>query len=104
MPQRSKLRQDYLRRVVMPLERILVTFPRVVVKDSTVNALCYGAKLMIPGVRCAGRRDPGGYSVSFFPVGEIVTNSLRMTQWRILSPTVVLLRSSLGDKGNVQGV
>jgi H/ACA ribonucleoprotein complex subunit 4 len=43
-------KEDYLRRCVMPLERILVTFPRVVVKDSTVNALCYGAKLMIPGV------------------------------------------------------
>lgn len=24
--------------------------PRVVVKDSAVNAVCYGAKLMIPGV------------------------------------------------------
>merc|ERR1719393_199451 len=43
-------KEDYLRRVVMPLERILVTFPRIVVKDSAVNAVCYGAKLMIPGV------------------------------------------------------
>merc|ERR1711865_519041 len=25
-------------------------FPRIVVKDSSVNAICYGAKLMIPGV------------------------------------------------------
>jgi len=24
--------------------------PRVVVKDSCVNAICYGAKLMLPGV------------------------------------------------------
>jgi H/ACA ribonucleoprotein complex subunit 4 len=42
--------ESYLRRTVMPLERILVTYPRIVVKDSAVNALCYGAKLMIPGV------------------------------------------------------
>ena len=34
----------------MPLERLLVTYKRVVVKDSAVNALCYGAKLMIPGL------------------------------------------------------
>ena len=42
--------ESYLRRTVMPLERILITYPRIVVKDSAVNALCYGAKLMIPGV------------------------------------------------------
>jgi H/ACA ribonucleoprotein complex subunit 4 len=40
----------YLRRVIMPLERILVTYPRIVLKDSAVNAITYGAKLMIPGV------------------------------------------------------
>lgn len=34
----------------MPLEILLVSFPRIVVKDSTINAICYGAKLMIPGV------------------------------------------------------
>lgn len=32
------------------MEILLTTFPRIVVKDSTVNAICYGAKLMIPGV------------------------------------------------------
>jgi H/ACA ribonucleoprotein complex subunit 4 len=37
------------RRVVMPLEVLLVNYKRVVVKDSAVNAICYGAKLMIPG-------------------------------------------------------
>lgn len=34
----------------MPLETLLTTYPRVVVKDSSVNAICYGAKLMLPGV------------------------------------------------------
>lgn len=34
----------------MPLEILLTSFPRIVVKDSTINAICYGAKLMIPGV------------------------------------------------------
>ena len=42
--------ETYLRRVVMPLETLLTNFKRCVVKDSAVNALCYGAKLMIPGV------------------------------------------------------
>ncbi len=40
----------YLRKVVIPLEVLLTNFPRIVVKDSTVNSICYGAKLMLPGV------------------------------------------------------
>ncbi|MDA9787600.1 hypothetical protein N9D57_02550 [bacterium] len=43
-------KEDYLRRVVMPLEVLLTNFKRLVVKDSAVNAICYGAKLMIPGL------------------------------------------------------
>lgn len=42
--------EKYLRRVVMPLEVLLTNYKRVVVKDSAVNAICYGAKLMIPGL------------------------------------------------------
>ena len=34
----------------MPLERLLTSYKRIVVKDSATNSLCYGAKLMIPGV------------------------------------------------------
>ncbi|KAK3217985.1 hypothetical protein Dsin_011958 [Dipteronia sinensis] len=42
--------ETYLRRVIMPLEVLLTSYKRLVVKDSTVNAICYGAKLMIPGL------------------------------------------------------
>jgi H/ACA ribonucleoprotein complex subunit 4 len=42
--------ESYLRRIIMPLERLLVDYKRVIVKDSAINALCYGAQLMIPGV------------------------------------------------------
>lgn len=42
--------ESYLRRIVMPLETLLVNYKRVVVKDSAVNAICYGAKFMVPGL------------------------------------------------------
>ncbi|KAJ1498497.1 centromere/microtubule-binding protein cbf5, partial [Coelomomyces lativittatus] len=42
--------EEYLRKVIMPLETLLVGYKRIVVKDSAVNAICYGAKLMIPGL------------------------------------------------------
>ena len=42
--------ENYLRRVIMPLEILLIQHPRIVVKDTSVNAICYGAQLMLPGV------------------------------------------------------
>ena len=42
--------ETYLRRVVLPLEVLLLKLPRIVIKDSSINAICYGAKLMIPGI------------------------------------------------------
>ena len=44
------LAETYLRRMIKPLESLLTNFKRIVVKDSAVNAVCYGAKLMIPGL------------------------------------------------------
>lgn len=41
---------SYLRRVVMPLEKLLTPYKRIIIKDSAVNAVCYGAKLLLPGV------------------------------------------------------
>lgn len=32
------------------IQILLKNFKRIVVKDSAVNAICYGAKLMIPGL------------------------------------------------------
>lgn len=45
--------ESYLRRVISPLESLLCTYKRLVVKDSAVNAVCYGAKLMLPGRKCS---------------------------------------------------
>eukprot|EP00796_Vickermania_ingenoplastis_P010120 gene10120-7085_t len=42
--------ESYLRQVILPCEYLLTNYKRVVVKDSAVNAVCYGAKLMIPGL------------------------------------------------------
>jgi H/ACA ribonucleoprotein complex subunit 4 len=42
--------ESYLRRIIQPLEVLLTKHKRVVVKDSAVNAICYGAKFMIPGL------------------------------------------------------
>jgi len=42
--------ETMLRTVISPLETLLTGYKRIVVKDSAVNAVCYGAKLMLPGL------------------------------------------------------
>lgn len=73
--------EKYLRRTVMPLELILTNFPRIVVKDSAVNAICYGAQLMIPGVlRFEKEIEVGKEIVMMTTKGEaIATGIAQMT-------------------------
>jgi len=42
--------ESYLRRVIRPLEALLTSHKRIIIKDTAVNAVCYGAKIMLPGV------------------------------------------------------
>ena len=41
--------ESYLRRVIKPLEALLTNHKRIIMIDSAVNAVCYGAKIMLPG-------------------------------------------------------
>lgn len=51
MPIQSTLQQQrVVKELHDTLQALLTNYKRVVVKDSAVNALCYGAKLMIPGL------------------------------------------------------
>jgi len=73
--------EKYLRRTVMPLELILTNYPRIVVKDSAVNAICYGAQMMIPGVlRFEKNIEVGSEIVMMTTKGEaIATGIAQMT-------------------------
>merc|ERR1711988_99804 len=42
--------ESYLRRVIRPLESLLAKHKRIIMKDTAVNAICYGAKILLPGV------------------------------------------------------
>lgn len=57
----------------MPLEVLLTDLPRIMAKDSTINALCYGAKLMLPGVlRFSSNIEVGTEVVIMTTKGEAV--------------------------------
>lgn len=55
--------EAYLRRTIRPLEAVLTNYKRIVVKDTSVNSICFGAKLIMPGLL---RFSPG------IEAGEIV--------------------------------
>ena len=42
--------EEEIRRCIKPIERMLDHLPKVVVRDSAVDALCHGASLTLPGV------------------------------------------------------
>lgn len=39
-----------IRRVVVPMERMLSFLPKIIIRDSAVDAICHGAQLAAPGV------------------------------------------------------
>jgi len=78
--------ESYLRRVVMPLEVLLINFKRLVVKDSAVNAVCYGAKLMIPGLlRYADDIDVNEEVVLMTTKGEAVAIGIAMMTTSVMA-------------------
>lgn len=65
--------EKYLRRVVRPMESILGHYPRIMIKDSAVNALCYGAQLTVSGILKYDRSiDTGELAVVITAKGEAV--------------------------------
>jgi len=65
--------ESYLRYAIKPLELLLVSYKRVVAKDSAVNAICYGAKFMMPGLlRFASDINVGEEIVLMTTKGEAI--------------------------------
>lgn len=78
--------EKYLRRVIMPLEMLLTTYPRIVVKDSAVNAICYGAQLMLPGVlRFEQNIEVGGEIVMMTTKGEAIATGIAQMTTAVMS-------------------
>ncbi|MHA1693794.1 MAG: RNA-guided pseudouridylation complex pseudouridine synthase subunit Cbf5 [Candidatus Helarchaeota archaeon] len=42
--------ETYLRKIILPMEYALTGMPKIIVRDSAVDALCHGAKLTAPGI------------------------------------------------------
>lgn len=66
--------ESWLRRVVRPVEDLVAHLPRVVVRDSAVDAVCRGAELAVPGVVEVQKSMKEGDLVAVFTLkGELVS-------------------------------
>ena len=43
-------KEEELKKIILPYERLLDHIPKMVIKDTAVDALCHGANLAIPGI------------------------------------------------------
>merc|ERR1711879_430754 len=78
--------EKYLRRIVKPLELLLTTYPRIVVKDGAVNAITYGAQLMIPGVlRFEKSIEVGAEIVMMTTKGEAIATGIAQMTTAVIS-------------------
>jgi len=79
--------ESYLRTVIQPTEILLLNYARIVVKDSSINAVCYGAKLLIPGIlRYSSNINTGDTVVLISTKGEAIAVSIaQMTSSEIYS-------------------
>ncbi|MHA1377758.1 MAG: RNA-guided pseudouridylation complex pseudouridine synthase subunit Cbf5 [Candidatus Helarchaeota archaeon] len=42
--------ESYLRKIIMPLEKAIDFIPKIIVRDSAIDAICHGADLAAPGI------------------------------------------------------
>jgi H/ACA ribonucleoprotein complex subunit 4 len=78
--------EKYLRRAIMPVERILTNLKRLVVKDSAVNAVCFGAKLMVVGVlRFEDNIEVGDSVVMMTTKGEAIATGIAQMTTQVIA-------------------
>lgn len=58
--------EKYLREIVKPMELAVADLPKIVIKDTAVDAVCHGANLSIKGVVMVERNVKSGQNVAIF--------------------------------------
>ncbi|MEW6070821.1 MAG: RNA-guided pseudouridylation complex pseudouridine synthase subunit Cbf5, partial [Candidatus Thermoplasmatota archaeon] len=55
-----------LRKTILPFEKMILHLPKIIVRDSAVDAICHGANLAIPGVVKFDKNIEKGSAVAIF--------------------------------------
>jgi len=77
--------EDYIRRVIKPGEEIVSFLPKIVVRDSAVDALAHGAPLYKPGVVEMDKFEKGDYVAVYTMDGELISVSQAVVEEDIVA-------------------
>tara|TARA_B100001109_G_C18766847_1_gene428719 strand:- start:531 stop:959 length:429 start_codon:yes stop_codon:yes gene_type:complete len=61
---KSSSDDEMIKKMIKPLEDMLLDLPKIEVKDSAVDAICHGADLAIPGISAVSKKLKRGQLVS----------------------------------------
>ncbi len=77
--------EDYIRSVIKPGEEIVSFLPRIVVRDSAVDALAHGAPLYKPGIVEMDKFEKGDYVAVYTKNGELISVSQAIMEEDIIA-------------------
>jgi H/ACA ribonucleoprotein complex subunit 4 len=72
-----------IKKIIHPLEKLLEHLPKIVIRDSAVDALCHGASLAVPGVVELDSEIKSGDTIAILTLkneGVAIANSLMSTE------------------------
>ncbi len=102
-------RDDWLREAVIPVEELVGHLPRIVLRDTAVDAICHGAPLGLPGLLEVDKRIERGDDVLMVTqkgegvaFGQADMDALEMAiedTGQAARPTAVLMRTGTYPKG-----
>jgi len=65
--------ETHIRSIIQPVEKMFDHLPKIIIRDSAVDAICHGANLAVPGVAEIGSDINKGDNVAVFTLkGEVV--------------------------------
>ena len=65
--------EEKIRRLIRPVEEMMASLKRVVIRDSAVSAICHGAQLAVPGILQISTDVVKGETVAIYTLkGELV--------------------------------
>lgn len=81
-----------LGRLLLPMERLLAHLPRIIVKDTAVDALCHGANLAVPGV---AKLTPGVRRANLVGVFTAKAEAVALARTLMTSDEIVIAKSGV---------
>lgn len=80
---KEETNENQLKNIIFPMEKLLENIPKIIIRDSAVDAICHGANLALPGIAEVDTNIKKGDTVAIFTLkdeGVALAKSLMSTE------------------------